>query len=1117
MKDDPSTPIGEGQDSSPNTFERDKPPTVRRDLAEAAIERLRKEGGVFVNAVRATRMAMAITDPTLPGNPIVFANESFLKMSGYRMDEVLGQQPHFMNGPDTDPRDAARFVEALQTDQDDLVETVQYRKNGSRFIATVLLSAFKDEQGRTLNHFMSWLDVTRRVNAEDDVAALKAAQVALRDSEARYRTLFDSIDEGFCVVEVLFDPDEKPVDYRFLEVNGAFERQTGLSHAVGKRMRELAPEHEQLWFDIYGQVALTGNSRRFEQTAEALGYSYDVYAFRIGQPEQRRVAILFRDIGERKRVQDALRDSEARQAFLLKLSDALRPLTEPAEITEQATRILGEYMQADRTFIAMMEPDGVNLDVYHEYLRPGASSVIGHHNFDQFGAFVSPLLVEGHIMAVEDVSTLDLTAAERAHYAAVGIAAYLLVPLVRDGRFAACFTCNHQTPRTWSEADKNIVRQTADRTWAALERARAEAELRESEEERRALIAEMNEGFCILEVILDEFGNGVDYRFLETNPAFVRQGGFDPAGRLMSEIAPIEPIWPAAYGRVAVTGVPERIIDTAAAFGRVYDVYAFRIGAAADRRIAVFFSDISARKIAETELRESEERQTFLLNLSDSLRSEQSVEAVGNRAVAMISERLCVDRVYLVTLSPDDDTVVVTHEKRHGDLPALKGSYRSSDFPNAIRELFERTIVYEDVRSDQRLTDQDRESFEALNAVGFMAASIRRGRGEIIWAAGAVSTKARKWTQAEVALFENAIERTWAAVERAKTEDELRRSERLRTAMLEVLPRGLALVDRDGKTVLANAQWDRFAPSGRIPSRDHDRGLRWRSWVKDGALTERNDYPGARALRGERVDPMDFLYTGDDGTEFWTSVAAVPLRAADDQVAGAVCFIQDIDDAKRATEALQDSESHAQILLAELQHRVRNTLAVVRSIARRTAESSPESSDFMSHFEGRLNAFSRVQAVVTRSPGGSVELKSLVEDELLTLAAQQGENLRIHGPLVCLTSRAAESMSLAVHELATNAVKYGALSAPNGRIDIGWHCVPGDDVNVLKFEWREHGLETAPTAEREGFGHELLLRSLAYDLGATTGISFEQDGLRFMMTLPLTSDIVTAGPAVPAK
>lgn len=181
MKDDISTPTPEGE--SPNTFERDKPGTADRSRAEAAIEQLRQRGGVFVDAVRATRMPMVLTDPNLPGNPIVFANEAFLGLSGYRMEEVLGQQPHFLNGPATDARDVARFTEAIRADQDDIIETVQYRRNGSRFTATVLVSAFKDDQRRTLNHFMSWLDVTRRVDAEEEVADLKRTQVALRDSE----------------------------------------------------------------------------------------------------------------------------------------------------------------------------------------------------------------------------------------------------------------------------------------------------------------------------------------------------------------------------------------------------------------------------------------------------------------------------------------------------------------------------------------------------------------------------------------------------------------------------------------------------------------------------------------------------------------------------------------------------------------------------------------------------------------------------------------------------------------------------------------------------------------------------------------------------------------------
>lgn len=193
------------------------------------------------------------------------------------------------------------------------------------------------------------------------------------------------------------------------------------------------------------------------------------------------VLVIVSETTERVRASMAAHESEERHVFLLRLTDALRPLTDARQVVARATQMLGDYMQADRCFIAEMDRDGVNLDVYEEHLRPGASSVIGHHNFDSFGVFVSPELSRGNILAVEDIATLDLTEAERAHYAAVGIAAYLLIPLVRDGWFAACLAVNHQTPHKWSEADRAVTRQVADRTWAAVERARVEAALRESE------------------------------------------------------------------------------------------------------------------------------------------------------------------------------------------------------------------------------------------------------------------------------------------------------------------------------------------------------------------------------------------------------------------------------------------------------------------------------------------------------------------------------------------------------------------------------------------------------------------------------------------------------------
>ncbi|MBW9118115.1 PAS domain-containing protein [Rhizobium cauense] len=153
-----------------------------------------------------------------------------------------------------------------------------------------------------------------------DVTGRRRDQEALRRSEEQYRQLYESMDEGFCIVEVLFDENDKACDYRFLQTNPAFERQSGLLNAVGRRMRELAPDHEQHWFETYGEIAKTGQPSRFEDGAAALGRWFDVYAFRIGDAKDRHVAVLFRDILPRKRAERELKQSEERTRALVNAS-----------------------------------------------------------------------------------------------------------------------------------------------------------------------------------------------------------------------------------------------------------------------------------------------------------------------------------------------------------------------------------------------------------------------------------------------------------------------------------------------------------------------------------------------------------------------------------------------------------------------------------------------------------------------------------------------------------------------------------------------------------------------------------------------------------------------------
>jgi PAS domain S-box-containing protein len=252
---------------------------------------------LLFTAAEKTRMPMIITDPHQPDNPIVFANRAFQDLCGYGADELLGRNCRFLQGARTDPAEVARVRDAIAARRDVVVEIVNYHRDGTPFRNELYISPVYAPDGQLRYFFGSQLDVTR----------FRTEEGKLAESEARYRTLFDAIDAGFCIVEMRFDSAGRAVDYRFLEVNPAFERQAGLGDVVGRWVSEVIPGLEPRWLDAYGAVALTGQPARFESGAVALGRWFDVHALRVGEPVQHRVAILFNDITERREAETLLR------------------------------------------------------------------------------------------------------------------------------------------------------------------------------------------------------------------------------------------------------------------------------------------------------------------------------------------------------------------------------------------------------------------------------------------------------------------------------------------------------------------------------------------------------------------------------------------------------------------------------------------------------------------------------------------------------------------------------------------------------------------------------------------------------------------------------------------
>lgn len=315
--------------------------TIARDITDRkrAQEALKASEALLRNVIDSSTDFIFVKDRELR---IILCNQAYAQALGKsvaditgRFDTELGWERELVEG------NPAKGIKGWEQDDRAALngETVQIAAEpcnvaGEIHYFDTVKAPFRPAQG----------EIAGLVGVSRDITERKKTEQRLRETEQNYKTLFDSINEGFCTIEVLFDEKNKAVDFRYLDVSPSFERQSGIPDARGRTIRQIAPQLEESWFEFYGRIALTGEPARFEMAAQQLGRWYDVYAFRVGEPAQRRVAALFYDITERKRTEHELHQASTYNRSLIEAS--LDPLvtiasdgsiTDVNQATEQAT------------------------------------------------------------------------------------------------------------------------------------------------------------------------------------------------------------------------------------------------------------------------------------------------------------------------------------------------------------------------------------------------------------------------------------------------------------------------------------------------------------------------------------------------------------------------------------------------------------------------------------------------------------------------------------------------------------------------------------------------------------------------------------------------------------
>jgi PAS domain S-box-containing protein len=331
-----------------------------------------------------------------------------------------------------------------------------------------------------------------------------------------------------------------------------------------------------------------------------------------------------------------------------------------------------------------------------------------------------------------------------------------------------------------------------------------------------------------------------------------------------------------------------------------------------------------------------------------------------------------------------------------------------------------------------------------------------------------------------------------------RMEQRVRESEQHMRTLLEALPAAVYTTDADGRITFYNRASVELA--GQTPQLGDMWCVTWRLLNTDESPLPHDQCPMAVALKENRpIRGVEAIAERPDGTRVPFIPYPTPLHDIDGKLVGAINMLVDITERKQA-------ENRQKTLIDELNHRVKNTLATVQSLACQTARNADSAEEGYQRFEARLLALSRAHDLLTKRHWGRSPLDSLVREVVVPVFGHEPSRLLIDGTSIEVSSRVALNLTMALNELAINALKHGAMTVETGSLSIIWRTQPQDDGVLLSLDWREHGGPQVTEPKRRGLGLRLMERCIARDLDGTFDLSFAPEGVVCRMSLVIGAD-----------